>query len=265
MHTRSAKFIFTPGRRAGGIRTPGRRNVGVSLLTLLAGFTISACSAFFVPDADVDGVARCNTGDDCVEPEDNRHVAQCVFGAGQAENSDKVCSSAFKELGCHPEVQNGDGALLELYEDVTSNQIKVLYGSCSAENEGKRGCAPSASGCNEGFAVNDAGFCDDPDAPFPAINPSQVGLSEIAGQDVLDQLCRFYFCDESFVCDQSGSKPLCRPCDPDEAYGEGGCGTLYLQGEPSPVYTDDVENAGNCNGAIDLGDVEFGPAPDPTP
>ena len=138
MHTRSAKFNFTPGHRSGG----------VSLLTLLAGFTISACSAFFVPDDKDDGVLRCNTTEDCAEPDDNRHVAQCVFGEGQPENSDKVCSSAFRELGCHPQVQNGEGQLEDLYDDVTSNQVKALYGSCTAENEGKRGCAPSASGCN---------------------------------------------------------------------------------------------------------------------
>lgn len=250
MHTRSAKFNFTPGHRSGG----------VSLLTLLAGFTISACSAFFVPDENDDKVARCNTTEDCDAPEDNRHVAQCVFGEGQPENSDKVCSSAFKELGCHPQVQNGEGQLEDLYDDVTSNQVKALYGSCSDENEGKRGCAPSPSGCNEGLEVID-GICDDPDALYPAINPSQVGLTDIAGQDVLDQLCRFYYCDESFVCDQSGSKPICRPCEPGQAFGEGGCGTLYIQGEPSPVYTHIDENGGNCNGEIDLGDVEFGTAP----
>jgi hypothetical protein len=256
MHTRPAKFVSVRPFR---VSVPARRTAA-SLLTLLAGFTISACSAFFVPDADDDGVARCNTGDDCPEPDDNRHVAQCVFGEAQAENSDKVCSSAFRELGCHPQVQNGDGQLEDLYDDVTSNQIKALYSSCSDENDGKRGCEPGTVGCADGLEeIN--GICDDPDALYPAINPSQVGLTEIAGQDVLDQFCRFYFCDESFVCDQSGSKPLCRPCDPNEAYGEGGCGTLYIQGAASPVYTHIDEDGGNCNGEIDLNDVEFGPAP----
>jgi hypothetical protein len=240
MHTRSSTFV--------------------SLLTLLAGFTISACSAFFVPDEADDGVARCNTTEDCEEPADNRHIAQCVFGMGQPENSDKVCSSAFKELGCHPQAQSGEGELEDLYDDVTSNQIKLLYSSCSDENDGKRGCEPGAAGCLAGLELID-GICDDPDALYPAINPSQVGLSEIAGQDVLDQLCRFYYCDESFVCDDSGTKPLCRPCDPSEPYGEGGCGTLYIQGAPSPVYTHIDENGGNCEGSIDIGEVQFGSAP----
>jgi hypothetical protein len=239
-----------------------KRSATLSLLTLLAGFTISACSAFFVPDEDDDGVARCNTTEDCKDPNDNRHIAQCVYGEGQPENSDKVCSSAFRELTCHPQVQNGEGALEDLYDEVTSNQVKVLYSSCAAENEGKQGCEPGASGCNEGLEVID-GICDDPDALYPAINPSQVGLTDIAGQDVLDQLCRFYFCDESFVCDQTGTKPICRQCDPNEPYGAGGCGTLYIQGAPSPVYTDVAQS--NCSGEIDLADVAFGPAPEPLP
>lgn len=232
----------------------------LSVLTLLAGFTVSACSAFFVPGEEDDEVTRCNTTEDCTEPADNRHIAQCVYGENQPENSPKVCSSAFFELTCHPQVQDGEGELEDLYDDVTSNQVKVLYSSCTAENEGKRGCAPAAGVCNDGLELID-GICDDPNALIPAINPSQVGLSDIAGQDVLDQLCRFYFCDESFVCDQTGSKPICRACDPNLPYGEGGCGTLYIQGEPSSVYTDVA--ASNCNGEIDLADVDFGTVPQP--
>ena len=145
---------------------------------------------------------------------------------------------------------------------MTSNQIKALYGACDDVNEGKRGCAPRATDpvCDTGFEVVD-GICDDPGAAFPAINPSKVGRSDIAGQDVLDQMCRFYFCDESFVCDQTGSKPLCRACDPNEPYGAGGCGTLYIQGEPSSVYTHIDQDGGNCNGDIDVDNVEFGPVP----
>jgi hypothetical protein len=246
-----------------------KRSATISLLTLLAGFTISACSAFFVPGVDDDGVQRCNTSEDCDPIDDNRHVAQCIYGLDQPENSDKVCSSDFKELTCHPEVQNGEGQLEALYEDVTSNQVKGAYGACDTAFEGMRGCAPRPANNPEMLPECDAGLekigdlCDDPNALYPAINPSQVGLTEIAGQDVLDQLCRFYFCDQSFVCDRSGSKPICRACDPNEPYGEGGCGTLYLDGSPSPVYTHIDENGGNCNGDIDLADIQFGTAPVP--
>jgi hypothetical protein len=158
-------------------------------------------------------------------------------------------------------VQNGEGELEDRYNEVTSPQVKALYGACDDAHKGLRGCAPRATDptCDDGLEVIE-GLCDDPDAPFPAINPSQVGLSDIAGQDVLDQLCRFYFCDQSYICDRTGTKPLCRACDPTKPYGMGGCGTLYIQGEPSHVYTSIDEDGGNCQGDIDLKDVEFGPA-----
>jgi hypothetical protein len=116
--------------------------------------------------------------------------------------------------------------------------------------------------CNTGLAINNlSGTCDDLDDPLPAMYPPDVGGVEIAGQDAKDNFCRWYFCDESFVCARSGSQEICRPCsgkDPSE-FGEGGCGTLYIQGEPSPLYTD--PDAGNCNGKRLTTEAEFGPAP----
>ena len=76
-----------------------------------------------------------------------------------------------------------------------------------------------------------------------------------------DQFCRARFCDETFVCDTSGPKRICKPCegtDPAD-FGEGGCGTLFVQGARSPVYTDLL--GANCNGDIDDVDVELGTAP----
>jgi hypothetical protein len=240
MHTRSAKLS--------------------SLLILLAGFTVSACSAFFVPDVNDDGVSRCNTTEDCESPEDNRHIAQCVYGEAQPENSEKVCSSAFKQLNCNPQAYGGDHPLVTVYEEVTSNQVKAAYGACADEFRGMQGCAPLNGVCNDGLELIE-GVCDDPDALYPALNPSQVGGVDIAGQDVIDQFCRFYFCDDSFVCDTSGTKWLCKPCDPNEEYGTGGCGSLYLDGAPSTIYTDPT--AGNCEGAIGDAGVEFGAVPIP--
>jgi hypothetical protein len=232
-------------------------------LTLLAGFSVSACSAFFVPNADDDGVERCNTTEDCTEPEDNRHVAQCVYGEGQPENSEKICSAAFREINCNPMAYGGDHPLVERYDDVTDTETKALYGECSTmdpDNRGLQGCAPNEDGScdNPEHTVID-GYCDDEDAPFPALNPTQVGGVDIAGQDVLDQFCRFYFCDESFVCDTSGAKWICKPCDPNEAFGSGGCGTIYIEGMPSSVYTDVSES--NCEGNIGIDEVVFGDEP----
>ncbi len=251
MHTRSAILTLTSRQRA-----------AAALATLLAGFTVSACSAFFVPDQKDDEVARCNTSEDCEPPDDNRHVAACVYGEGQPENSEKVCIAAFDEINCNPQAYGGDHPLVAIHEELVDNQTKAAYGACADANLGKRGCAPNAGACDSGLEVID-GICDDPDALLPAINPSQVGGVDIAGQDALDQFCRYYFCDESFVCDTSGSKWTCKSCENDEAFGAGGCGTLYIQGEPSPVYTHPNDSGGNCEGKIPTDEVEFGPPPEP--
>lgn len=252
MHKRSANVTLNPRNRA-----------AAALVTLLAGFTVSACSAFFVPNVDDDGVARCNVTEDCEDPKDNRHVAECVYGEGQPENSSKICSATFKEIKCDPGIYSGDHPLSEMYDEVTDNQTKAAYTACSEANLGKRGCAPNAGACDAGLEVIE-GVCDDPDALYPSLNPMQVGGVDIAGQDVIDQFCRFYFCDESFVCDTSGAKWICKSCDPSEEFGSGGCGTLYLDGAPSPVYTHPHENGGNCEGKIGVDEVKFGEPP-PTP
>lgn len=244
------------------------RRFFISASLLLAGFTISACTAILVPDSGDDGVDRCNSAADCPDLDDNRYVSQCTSPEGQPENVDNVCAPAFDDITCNGAGTAQDTRYGELYDDVTSNQVKGAYGACIEANKGKQGCAPGADGCDAGLEIVDPelNICDDPNGLYPAVNPSKVGGVEIAGQDVDDQFCRFYFCDESFVCDTTGSKPLCKPCDPKREFGKGGCGTLYIQGEPSPVYTDNVESDGNCSGKIAALDTEFGEAPTiPTP
>ncbi|PRP92805.1 hypothetical protein ENSA5_47180 [Enhygromyxa salina] len=236
-----------------------RRFAPVSLL--LAGFTISACTAILVPDEDDDGVTRCNTTEDCKEPEDTRYTAQCVFGEGQPENSDKICAAAYDEVNCSPEAYAGDHPFAEAYDAATSNEAKAAYGSCIEENRGTRGCAPRPDGCDAGLEANANNICDDPTEAIPAINPAKVGGVEIAGQDVQDQFCRSFFCDEAFVCDTGGSKPICKPCEAGEEFGTGGCGTLFIQGQPSTVYTS-LDSA-NCDGDLETEDVMFGATPVP--
>ena len=227
--------------------------------TLLAGFLASACTAILVPDETDDGVVRCNNSEDCPDTGDNRYIAQCVYGEGQPETSDKVCAADFDDIPCGGEFYNGDHPLSVAYQDALD--AKAFYGSCSEENRGKRGCQPQAGGvCNDGLQIdNESGICDDPDDPIPAIFPPNVGGIDIAGQDAKDNFCRWYFCDESFVCARAGSRELCQPCVPGREFGEGGCGTLYIQGEPSPIYT--PADAGNCGGDQATTEASFGPAP----
>lgn len=229
--------------------------------TLLAGFLASACTAILVPDEEDDGVVRCNTTDDCPKLDDNRFVAQCDRADGQSDSSDKVCIADFDDVSCGGEAYDGEHPLTLAYMDAVA--AKAFYGQCAEENRGKRGCQPQAGGvCNEGLEINNlSGACDDPGAAIPAVYPPSAGGVDIAGQDAKDQFCRWYFCDESFVCAKSGSREICQPCsgrDPSD-YGSGACGQLYIEGEPSPIYTD--VDGGNCSGNKSTTDAEFGPAP----
>ena len=244
---------------------PKRRLVTVSLL--LAGFTISACTAILVPDVDDDGVQRCNTSQDCSASADERYVAQCVFGEGQPENSDKVCVATFKDnVGCNGANYPMTTRFFEVHSDATSNAGKAAYVACAMENLGKIGCRPDpANGCESGLEENPAGVCDDADQL--AINPSDYDIDDLAGQDVRDQFCQAFFCDENFVCDSGNN--TCKPCEDGEAYGEGGCGRIYLQGAASTVYTPIDEGASSCGDAspddIAADDAVFGDANEATP
>jgi hypothetical protein len=233
----------------------------IPALLLLTGFTISACSAFFVPNQDDDGVERCNNSDDCDNIPDNRYVAQCTFGEGQPESASKVCVADFAIVPCGGQAYGGEHILDATYKQALMAQ--AAYARCSDENRGKRGCPPPSGGqCDPGLSVGSAStICEDPDDPIPAIYPPDVGGIDIAGQDVKDQFCRWFFCDDTFVCDNTGSRAICRRCsgtDP-KNYGNGACGEIYIQGEPSPFYTS-LSNA-NCSGNKPTTEALFGPAP----
>jgi hypothetical protein len=237
----------------------------LSALTLLVGFSVSACAAFFVPDEDDDNVERCNNFDDCAKIPDNRYTPQCVHGEGQPENSSKVCAPTYAEVRCDTKAYNDQHPLSEAIADAVA--AKAAYGMCSMENRGKRGYQPNAGVCNEGLEPHPiSGTCDVPNATIPALYPPSIGGVDSAGQDAKDQFCRWYFCDETFVCAaRSGSTvELCQPCsgtDPKD-YGRGACGQIYIQGEPSPIYTDGTAGA-NCNGNVATTEALFGSAPTP--
>ena len=225
---------------------------------LLGGFSISACTAILVPNEDDDGVARCNTSSDCPDIDDNRYVAVCTVGDAQADNSDQICSSDYDDLiKCGKTDYPDDQALTTTYAAAQAN--KAAYTSCAAENRGTLGCDPNGGTCQGDLEVNVHGTCDDPDnSDNPLASAGQVGLADVAGRDVQDHFCRSYFCDERFVCDTSLDKPVCGVCNPNDPFGKGGCGTLYINGAIASVYQD-VESTGNCGGNTGPADISFGP------
>jgi hypothetical protein len=206
-------------------------------LASLGVFGVS-CTAILAPR---DDVQRCGTAEDCDPTGDNRYVPVCKFDDDHLDldpkEVDKICVADFKSsVNCTP----GSYTKPEHPFATAFNELGDFgrYATCTAEQLGSRGCLPMGSSCSEGLAVNDVGLCDDnnPDTPKAVL----VDNEELVGQDVLDQFCRSFFCDDRFVCDTTNDNSyVCVPCDADDPYGEGGCGQVWIAGARSCVY--DVE------------------------
>ena len=200
-----------------------------------------ACTAILNPR---DDVQRCGSATDCKASTDNRYVVECVFPEESDLDStevDKVCVADFKPLNCDAMslmASNPDHRLAVVWDALRGGS---RY-SCSPETEGSKGCQPrEADGqCNDGLTLQN-NFCTDGDAL--AVNMLAFD-TELYGQDVLDQYCKQFFCDNDFVCDTSDF--TCVKCDEDAPLGEGGCAQVWVNGAPSCVYTPDVEDV--CDG-----------------
>ncbi|MEZ4384471.1 MAG: hypothetical protein R3A79_24295 [Nannocystaceae bacterium] len=238
----------------------------------LAAAPLAGCSAIFNPE-NSDDVLRCGNALECEAHDvianavaDNRRQAQCKSPASDGSgdisqsNEDQVCSVTDAEIGCDPESQNLMHPYRVIYDAAANSN--GIYTTCAEERRGSVGCKPTLQGmCDAGLATNAFGVCDIPESDTPAVEPS----SDLAGFDVRDQYCRSFFCDEAFVCDGSGPKPICRRCDPDAPIGEGGCAVLYVAGAPSTIYADPNEG---CEDVAKTDEVDFGPLPpqqNPTP
>jgi hypothetical protein len=201
-------------------------------LVLLSGLGLG-CSLF--PRADGDTAEFCETAEDCEQPEDKRYRTVCKFGEeGEAEgldpdDADMICVSDFAPLGCNPDNFGPDHPVTLLLEEYPRTSYTSV---CEGDAAGSKGCPGPP--CDDGLSPNDHGACDDDDPSTPAAIPADP--SEHVHQDILDQYCRWFFCDRSFVCDTDGF--ACKPCDPSRDYGNGGCGELYVEGELSCHYLD---------------------------
>lgn len=231
----------------------------------LAAAPLAGCSAIFNPE-NSDDVLRCGNVDDCLADEtfaaalqDKRYEAACAAPGNSDEfgssNENTVCSTTDKQISCDPsQLDQLSDFVVRYNEAVESNGI---YIACQAENLGKRGCKPNVGACDAGLTVNDFGVCDDPNSPVPAYEASTSN----AGQDVLDQYCRQFYCDDegdNFTCTNSDNKLICKRCDPGKPVGEGGCATMWVNGAPSSVYV----AADGCDPTkSSLENSEFGPLP----
>ncbi len=218
--------------------------VRVGVIALACGSAM-ACSLILKPNDDVE---RCGTADDCSPTGDSRYVPLCKF---DAENTDldstkveKICVADFKSIGCDPENEGG-ASLVNGFQDAFGDDACVQLG-CADENLGKVGCkAPSGGSCDSGLELDEDGYCIDPNADEPVIPAGTLAGNDLTGQHVKDQWCKSFFCDDTFVCNESLK---CQPCDPDAEYGQGGCGLVYAEGAPAKIYVlgSDLTNA--CGG-----------------
>jgi hypothetical protein len=161
----------------------------------------------------------------------------------EGHDAERVCVAVFNPLSCFAFHYPPDSRFRLLYEAATAHGGERYKSVCHL-TPGVQGCPPDPEdGCMDGLEVYDrTGKCDDddPDTP-PALEPRPSAN----GQDVQDQFCSSFFCDIDFVCDNRG-EATCVRCELGRNIGVGGCGDLYFEGEPSPVYEDVEALEANC-------------------
>jgi len=250
---------------------------------------VASLGCNFIMNPDGDGIFRCDNPDDCDVPlqsalSDDRGQSRCAAGGGGGggftqSQDNKVCSIVDKEdVSCNPSVFMGVENEVDKAYAAAVKQAGA-YASCLVEDYGTAGCPPNGSTCNAGLEVRTyqslSGDADNPEQSEQKVCAAK-GVDVVAPNsatryfDVLDQHCRSYFCDDAFVCNRgSGTSSgwRCVRCDPEKAYGNGGCGTMYMQGAPSTVYTKDL-GGDTCESTADFDKTDFGPpvqAPAPSP
>jgi hypothetical protein len=241
-----------------------------SLALSLAGLALlPACNFIFNP-AKSDSVIRCKNATECEdEPffldalSTQRVDASCGAPGGSGSftesNTNQVCSVVDKaSVSCQLDMFAEDTPGFQAYASAMTEA--GAYAACSAERRGSLGCPPRATGtaCDAG-EPNVFGVCDDGSGAWPLYQPT----GELIGQDVLDQHCRSYFCDENFVCDRGNFQ--CRRCtevedagDAAEALGNGACADLALLGKRSTVYQSEGQLGDDCPMQSDVDDTRFG-------
>lgn len=242
---------------APSVSSPGPMPSPRALLVVAAGTTLltSGCNFIFNP-AKSDDVIRCKNATECEQDEvfadvlaTERVDASCKApasgpGGFTSAKNNLVCSTVDKaSVSCDAEAFADDTPLRMAWDIAQAN--KSVY-NCAIDKKGTNGCPSLNGSCDSGKAPNAFDVCDDGSGKHPLANPT-----ELIAQDVLDQHCRSYFCDDSFVCKSN----KCVRCDEDDAPGEGGCADYAPLGKISTVYTDVADE---CPPASDADDTIIG-------
>lgn len=236
--------------------------------SLLAGLVVvtplmGACNFIFNP-ANSDDVIRCKNTTECEKEEafadalnTKRLDASCAAPGGSASftssKENQVCSIVDRaSVSCQTENLPTSDFATAVEEAMANAEV---YAACPTDKKGSLGCAEkTGGGCDSGLEVNDFGLCDDGEGLplYPAAN------ADLALQDIRDQHCRSFFCDESFVCNQG----KCSRCDPDlgiDNVGKGACGELAVATGRSPVYLPQSELKDACPDTSIAEKTKFGP------
>lgn len=221
-----------------------------------ASLLLVATSCNFIVDTVPDEVVPCANASECEKSsqfaftaQDARFDAICSGKQGGggglgSSKSNQVCAVNYAQVSCSINaygggLDGGDGdedstkPFVIAYTEAVENRDE-LYVPCAGEQLGTQGCPPADNGCNEGLVVNRYGVCDVEGAFLAAYEP-QFG-DELLAQDVYDQFCRSFFCDERFTCVVEENSRSCRIRDPEKQPGQGGCADMYFAGKRSSVY-----------------------------
>jgi hypothetical protein len=225
----------------------------------------TGCNFIFNP-AKSDDVIRCKNTTECEKEavffdalNTNRLDAACAAPSGggndfASSKTNQVCSIVDKaSVSCGVEGLPASEFATRVEE---AGMNTGVYGSCPTDLKGSLGCEEkTGGGCNDGLEANVFGVCDDGEGlPY---YPYAEGLDL---QDIKDQHCRSYFCDESFVCN-NGKCSRCVDAEDSEdvAPGQGACGQLALSIGPSPVYLSQDKLEDGCQEASISEETKFGP------
>lgn len=209
-----------------------------------------ACTAVLAPK---DEVTRCGNADDCDATGDNRYVALCKFAEGSDPSKvDGICVAAYEpSIECDPTKLTGE---LDHPITIAAGKSACAKTSCDPMNNGKLGCPTLDDACLDGMPMQfgEYTYCGADDVVPGFGLPDELELKHIS-----DMYCRSHFCDEDFVCGPSGK---CQPCEGDD-FLDGGCGTVYVDGAPAPVYVFDKALTDACAGAdVEATDAVLGDA-----
>jgi two-component system NtrC family sensor kinase len=237
------------------VSSPGPMPSHRALVVVAAAGLLSGCNFIFNP-ANSDDVIRCKNATECEQDDlfaevlsTKRVDAACKApqsGSGNftAAKNNLVCSVIDKaSVSCDIAAFDATTPVNMAYEEAMEKSTS-LYNSPCTDKLGTLGCPPKAGACDVG-EVNDFEVCDDGSGKFPLFAPN----AELFGQDIADQHCRSYFCDDNFVCNRNKQCVRCDDSDDIDDLGDGACAEMAVNGKVSTIYIDNDCDEGDVSNA----------------